>query len=281
MWPSRPRLCLAVWRRQAIVRRSRLLTDVGSQPGREHIARSRPAGRRPGYSPDFGGLPYDRRRQGRLRPVFCRPDAGFWWFSATTRSNSAPRPARRWGRRPIWSSGRRRPTSSREKAAPRSIFWRPQGLKASRLIVVGAGKLSAVKEHDFLKLGGAVAGKLRAGNEAVTVIAELPDGAHEPDQAAAIASGIRLRAYKFDRYKTKKKDGEDAALRADVSIAVGRCCAPRERPSRRTPTSSTASSSRATWSTSRRTCSFPWNSRVAPASCANSAWRSRFSTSRR
>ena len=43
----------------------------------------------------------------------------------------------------------------------------------------------------------------------------------KPDQAAAIASGIRLRAYKFDRYKTKKKDGEDAALRADVSLAVG------------------------------------------------------------
>ena len=43
----------------------------------------------------------------------------------------------------------------------------------------------------------------------------------KPDQAAAIASGVRLRAYKFDRYKTKKKDGEEAPLRADVSIAVG------------------------------------------------------------
>ena len=42
----------------------------------------------------------------------------------------------------------------------------------------------------------------------------------KPEQAAAIASGVRLRAYKFDRYKTKKKDGEDAALRADVSVAV-------------------------------------------------------------
>ena len=43
----------------------------------------------------------------------------------------------------------------------------------------------------------------------------------QPDQAAAIASGIRLRAYRFDRYKTKKKDGENGALRADISIAVG------------------------------------------------------------
>jgi leucyl aminopeptidase len=96
----------------------------------------------------------------------------------------------------------------------------PEGLKASRLIVVGAGKLSAIKDHDFLKLGGAVAGKLRAGNGAVTIIADLPTGAMKPEQAAELASGVRLRAYKFDRYKTKKKDGEDAALRADVSLAV-------------------------------------------------------------
>jgi len=96
----------------------------------------------------------------------------------------------------------------------------PEGLKASRLIVVGAGKLSAIKDNDFLKLGGAAAGKLRAGNGAVTIMAELPTGAMTPDQAAAVASGIRLRAYKFDRYKTKKKDGEEVALKGDVSFAV-------------------------------------------------------------
>jgi leucyl aminopeptidase len=97
----------------------------------------------------------------------------------------------------------------------------PEGLKASRLIVVGAGKLSGLKDNDFLKLGGAAAGKLRAGNDAVTIMAELADGPMKPEQAAAVASGVRLRAYKFDRYKTRKKDGEDAALRADVALAVG------------------------------------------------------------
>lgn len=104
----------------------------------------------------------------------------------------------------------------------------PEGLKVLRLIVVGAGKLSAIKGYDFLKLGGATAGKLRSGSGAVTVMAELPDGAMKPDQAAAVASGIRLRAYKFDRYKTRKKDGEDGALRADVSLAVGDVSAARK-----------------------------------------------------
>ena len=97
----------------------------------------------------------------------------------------------------------------------------PEGIKAPRLIVVGTGKPSELKEKDFLKFGGVLTGKLNAGSDAVTVIAELADGAMAPDSAAAIASGIRLRAYKFDRYKTKKKDGENAALRADISIAVG------------------------------------------------------------
>ena len=104
----------------------------------------------------------------------------------------------------------------------------PGGLKVSRLIVVGAGKLSDLKEKDFWKFGGVAAGKLRAGDDAATLIAELPDGAMKPDQAAAVASGARLRAYKFDRYKTRKKDGEDAALRADISLAVGDVAAARK-----------------------------------------------------
>ena len=63
----------------------------------------------------------------------------------------------------------------------------------------------------------------------------------KPEQAAAVASGVRLRAYKFDRYKTKKKDDEDAALRADVSLAVGDVAAARQGLRARRARSSTAS----------------------------------------
>jgi leucyl aminopeptidase len=114
------------------------------------------------------------------------------------------------------------------KSAAALDILAPEGLKARRLIVMGVGKLADVKHNNFLKLGGAAAGKLGAGNGPVTVVAELPGGAMNPAQAAAIASGIRLRAYKFDRYKTKKKDGEEAALRADVSIAVDDTAAARK-----------------------------------------------------
>src|ERR1700733_9075315 len=100
--------------------------------------------------------------------------------------------------------------------------------KGKSLIVVGAGKLAELKEKDFLKLGGTVAGKLKAGTKTVTIVAELPKAAMSADQAAAIATGIRLRAYTFDRYKTKKKEGEETALRASVSIAVDDVAAARK-----------------------------------------------------
>ena len=104
----------------------------------------------------------------------------------------------------------------------------PDGIKAERMIVVGVGKVADIKEKDFLKFGGVTAGKLNAASEQVTVIAELPEAPMPVEAAAAIASGMRLRAYKFDRYKTKKKDDEKSALRAEVSIAVADVAAARK-----------------------------------------------------
>lgn len=104
----------------------------------------------------------------------------------------------------------------------------PDAVKADRLLVIGVGKASTLTEKDFLKLGGVVAGKVVARGGAVTVIAELPAAAMTPAQAAAVASGARLRAYKFDRYKTKKKDGESDSARADISIVVGDVAASRK-----------------------------------------------------
>ncbi|MDB5631917.1 MAG: Leucyl aminopeptidase, partial [Tardiphaga sp.] len=106
------------------------------------------------------------------------------------------------------------------KSASTLDILAPEGLKATRLIVVGTGKVADVKESDLLKFGGVLAGKIRAGNDAVTVMAELASGAMTPEQSASVASGVLLRAYKFDRYKTKKKDGEDEAVSAAVSLAV-------------------------------------------------------------
>ncbi len=98
----------------------------------------------------------------------------------------------------------------------------PEGLRAERLIVIGVGKAADLAERDFLKLGGVAAGKIGKGSRAATVVAELPAAAMTPGEAASVALGMQLRAYQFDRYKTKKKDDDDnRATRTEIAIAVG------------------------------------------------------------
>src|SRR5689334_16572108 len=96
----------------------------------------------------------------------------------------------------------------------------PEGIKIQRLIVIGTGKASELKDKDFLKFGGVVAGKLNGGSTDMAILAELGDGPMETGQVAGLAGGVRLRAYRFTRYKTRKKEGEEGPLKANVAIAV-------------------------------------------------------------
>jgi leucyl aminopeptidase len=96
----------------------------------------------------------------------------------------------------------------------------PAGLDVARLVVVGAGKVGDLKGEDFVKLGGVAMGKVPAMATDVLIMADLPDRAIRPEQAADLALGVRLRAYAFDRYKTKRKDGDESATQVKVKIAV-------------------------------------------------------------
>src|ERR1700722_9918208 len=97
----------------------------------------------------------------------------------------------------------------------------PADLKVARLVVVGCGEPGDLKRRDFVKLGGAAMGKIPAAATNATIVAELPNKAMTPEQAADLALGMRLRAYRFDRYKTKRKDGDDKTAAAKVEIGVG------------------------------------------------------------
>jgi leucyl aminopeptidase len=96
----------------------------------------------------------------------------------------------------------------------------PTGLEVSRLVVVGLGKVRELKARDFVKLGGVAMGKVPKSAEEATIIADLPGGAPKPDSLAELALGMRLRAYSFDRYKTKRKEGEEKPAELEVMIAV-------------------------------------------------------------
>ena len=97
----------------------------------------------------------------------------------------------------------------------------PEGLTVDRLVVIGLGKIAALEAKDFLKLGGIAMGKLPASAAAATLFAELPRGPMTPDQAADLAQGMRLRAYVFDRYKTKRTDEDERPVSRNVIIAAG------------------------------------------------------------
>lgn len=97
----------------------------------------------------------------------------------------------------------------------------PAGLKAERLIVIGLGKPKELKPGEWIKLGGKAMSKVPASASNVTVLLELPEGRLGGAAAADFALGMRLRAYKFDRYKTKKKDDDDKnGAPANIVIAV-------------------------------------------------------------
>ena len=96
----------------------------------------------------------------------------------------------------------------------------PPGLDVARLVVIGTGKASELKHRDFIKLGGIAMGKIPSAARRRRSLPNLPAAQLKPDQAADLALGVRLRAYSFDRYKTKRKEGEEAAAQSEVTIAV-------------------------------------------------------------
>jgi len=96
----------------------------------------------------------------------------------------------------------------------------PAGLETPRLVVLGVGRLKDLEPNAWIKLGGAAIGKLGPAVAEATIVADLPGGAVKPERVADLALGARLRAYVFDRYKTKRKDDEQPASKVTLRIAV-------------------------------------------------------------
>ncbi len=110
----------------------------------------------------------------------------------------------------------------------------PAGLSADRLIVVGVGsdkpdaesddkaKADKGKPFSLANLGGTVAGKIGRGTRALVVLDIPRESSERPAEAAAeFAMGLRLRDYRFDAYKTKKKKDEtddDGATRVTIAV---------------------------------------------------------------
>jgi leucyl aminopeptidase len=96
----------------------------------------------------------------------------------------------------------------------------PAGIEASRLLVLGAGKPGEGSESAtaWTDRGGSLMGKLQ--NLKVTraaIVLDMP--AATPERVADLAAGLRLRHYRFDRYKSRKPD-DNGDVRMQVTLHV-------------------------------------------------------------
>ena len=93
------------------------------------------------------------------------------------------------------------------------------GASVERVLAMGIGAAKEFDENDWRKLGGAMLGKLGTKGGVVTVMLDV-EGA-TPDSAAALAQGAMLRSYRYDRFKTKSREDDDASSpEFDIRIAV-------------------------------------------------------------
>lgn len=83
----------------------------------------------------------------------------------------------------------------------------PASSGLDRVVVIGLGSKDDVAKIDWTSLGGAIAGRMGSGRPLAVLLATA-DGPLKPEQAGEIALGARLRTYSFDRYKTRKAEGE-------------------------------------------------------------------------
>ncbi|GLS32380.1 leucyl aminopeptidase [Mesorhizobium albiziae] len=83
----------------------------------------------------------------------------------------------------------------------------PEGAGFDRLVALGVGEASSIDEYGWLKLGGSVFAQVRKPNE-VSVVLDIAGISVSAADAANVAAGILLRAYGFDKYKTKKDDAD-------------------------------------------------------------------------
>ena len=100
----------------------------------------------------------------------------------------------------------------------------PAGTKLDRILVVGLGKPTALDAKTLQNLGGKVYGELATkGHATVHVLIDPVESCQmQPyEMAAELAFGVRLRSYRFDKYRTKEKAEAKPSLKSLKIICKG------------------------------------------------------------
>ena len=98
------------------------------------------------------------------------------------------------------------------------------GQGAGRLIVLGSGKADADSPlNGWTDRGGSLLAKLQAAR-AETVAVVIDETAATPAAVAELAAGLRLRHYKFDKYKAPRPDDSTAAITITLHVVDPVAC---------------------------------------------------------
>jgi leucyl aminopeptidase len=92
----------------------------------------------------------------------------------------------------------------------------PNGLQASRVVLLGLGKPEKFDRQAAERIGGRIVVQLQnSGESEASVLIDAIAGADitAPEMAALIAQGARLRAWRFDKYRTKEKPDDKPSLK--------------------------------------------------------------------
>jgi leucyl aminopeptidase len=99
----------------------------------------------------------------------------------------------------------------------------PAGLRSSRLLLAGLGKAAAFDGAAAERLAATIVGRLMAsGEKALTFAIDVPEGSplSEEQLAAHLAFGAKLRSYRFDIYRTTKREDEPTLAAIAVATAA-------------------------------------------------------------
>ncbi|MBT3401949.1 MAG: leucyl aminopeptidase, partial [Rhodospirillaceae bacterium] len=101
------------------------------------------------------------------------------------------------------------------KARQTAELLAPAGSKLDRVLAIGLGKPDALGPLTVEKAGGAIYAKLSKveGPVAVTVDGAAKTGMSAAEIAAHMAFGLRLRSYRFDKYRTRMKKEDKPRLK--------------------------------------------------------------------
>ncbi|MDN5926111.1 MAG: leucyl aminopeptidase [Hyphomicrobiales bacterium] len=95
----------------------------------------------------------------------------------------------------------------------------PADSPADRILIVGVGDLRTITENDWARLGGQICGKFGKAAK-VAIHLSLRGTEIGGAEAAQMAMGILLRAYRFDRYKTQCDDNDNGAGTGTVKVTI-------------------------------------------------------------